>query len=315
MLEMSNINAVLKSRPKNLKKNEVEAWVARIASAPNNSNLKKYSANLNRLLKAITVNEALAKWHRGGPAWKLNKMRNFLNGVNEPKYLDLPFLIKMSNSYNKSGNTILSNAANALISNVPLQNRNIKPYTGKILFHGSKSVIRHGYPNNPKGNWFAESVHQAILHALGRYNAPNTKRYLYVYHVRTPPPRLIEVKTAADFANLGINITRTLRENGNWAFTNANYNVASGICDLVKEVDGWRFVADQTQVMLCRPKKFLKLHKAYEIMGRAPAGGAPSFRVNMRGGGSARWHRHRGTVYALRQIWPKLPVNTRRQAG
>ncbi len=297
----ARMNAYLKSRPKNLKKNELEALAVEIASAANNSNIKKHSANLNRLMKSIAINEALTKYH--GQTWTRNRMRNFINGVTKPTHAHLPFLVKIANKYNKSGNSLLADAANAVIIKIPLKNWAPKPYAGKILFHGSPKLIRHGYPDSENGNWFAESVHQSVLHAFARSNSKNAKKYLYVYHVRPKPPKLIEINTERNFENLGMNLVRTNRENGNWAFTNANYQVAESLCEY-KVADGWRFIRDQTQVMLCNPKKFLRLHKAYEITGRAPSD--PSFRTSHYNGKSAMWFRAKGTVYGLKQIWPKL---------
>lgn len=297
---MSNIaEEYLKRKPKNIRKSSLQAFIAQLASAPNSALFQKHSKALKKLLEAVELNEQLAAFHKNSPA-NLNKMRNFFNGVIKPTHANLAFLIKMSTNYYSQGNNKLANATNNLIRKIPRKVWKPVPYTGKVLFHGTKNVLKGNYPNKKEGNWFAESVHQSVLHAFGQNNNKTSKKYLYVYHVRSPAPKLIHINAARNFANFVMNITRGYRSEGNWNFSNANYNTATELCQM-KIADGWYFPRDQTQVMLCDPKKFLKIYRIYEITGGAPT--SPSFRIKNQN--TAMWIREKGTVYGLKKIWPR----------
>jgi hypothetical protein len=136
---------------------------------------------------------------------------------------------------------------------------------GKTLYHGSINKLTTGYPNNPKGNWFSTDPKQSILHTVSaartnKYTIP----YLYIYKV-IHSPRLIKFNTPANFNALARKMGLVLPKGRNtFAFSNENYKVAAQVC---KEgvYDGWWFPADQSQVVLCEPMKFLKFVKVLEI--------------------------------------------------
>ena len=136
---------------------------------------------------------------------------------------------------------------------------------GKTLYHGTNRKLPSGFPNKPDGNWFATDPMQSILHAVvyaGR-NASNVP-YLYIYKV-TKSPRIIRFASANNFNTYAKSLGFTLPNGKNtFAFESLNYNIAARLCKN-NVYDGWWFPADQTQVMLCNPSKFLKLVKVLHI--------------------------------------------------
>ena len=199
-----------------------------------------------------------------------------------------------ANGFNKVGMELY-----ILLANAPLKTNWNKLNVSKLpktLYHGSGTLLKQGYPNKPGGTWFAKSPHQSILHAVARSSGP---KYLYVYHFRAAKPKLIDIKTSDDFYNLGVHLTRS---NRNFAFSNENYMVAKDLCRLSKELgaDGWHFPRDQDQIMLCEPKKFLRLHRVYTIEG-AGAARSPNFKINW-AANEARWKRPRGLRYGLKNV-------------
>ena len=247
------------------------------------------------------------------------RLANLLSGRREPTRENIQFLankkvnmmgINNSNNNSNSGKSnsywedyykILTNI-NKILNKIPVRtNWNMVNFTAPALFHGSATLLKRGYPDKPGGSWFAKSPHQSILHAINRGNGKPS--YLYVYHMRTPPPRLIDVKTVSDFNKLGLNLTRAPPNNlgSTYAFGASNFNVASRLCALTPKIaDGWHFPRDQDQVMLCEPKKFLKLYKAYKIKGTAPPLTVP-YTVNW-AARESRWKRPKGLRYNLEPI-------------
>lgn len=149
---------------------------------------------------------------------------------------------------------------------------------GKTLYHGTTQKLPSGFPNKPDGNWFATDPMQAILHAVvhaGR-NA-NKVPYLYIYKV-TRVPKLINFASPNNFNAYAKSLGFKLPNGKNtFAFESLNYNIAARLCQN-KVYDGWWFPADQTQVMLCTPSKFLKLVKVLHIS--RPPGAAYRMRFN-----------------------------------
>jgi hypothetical protein len=247
------------------------------------------------------------------------RLANLLSGQREPTRENIPFLVNKklnmmtaTSSNNNSNNgrpnsywedyyKILSNIKK-ILNKIPVRtNWNMVNFTAPALFHGSPRLLKHGYPDKPGGSWFAKSPHQSILHAINRANGKPS--YLYVYHMKTPPPRLIDVKTVSDFNKLGLNLTRSAPNNlgKTYAFGSSNFNVATRLCALTPKIaDGWHFPRDQDQVMLCEPKKFLRLYKAYRIKGTAPPRTLP-YTVNW-AAHESRWKRPRGLRYNLEPI-------------
>lgn len=136
---------------------------------------------------------------------------------------------------------------------------------GKTLYHGSINKLATGYPTNPDGNWFSTDPRQSILHAVqsagrNKYKIP----YVYIYKV-IHSPKLIKFNTPANFNALAKKLGLVLPKGAyTFAFSNENYKVAAHVC---KEgvYEGWWFPADQSQVVLCQPMKFLKFVKVLEI--------------------------------------------------
>lgn len=244
-------------------------------------------------------------------------LTNLLSGRYEPTRANLRFLINRKlnmmsgsnsnnekpNSYFNERNAILNNIQK-IINKIPVKtNWNMVNFTAPALFHGSPSLLKKGYPDKPGGSWFAKSPHQSILHAINRGNGKPS--YLYVYHLKKPLPRLIDIKTVNNFNKLGINLTRSAPNNINlgstYAFGSSNFNMASKLCGITpKFADGWHFPRDQDQVMLCEPKKFLKLYKAYKIKGTAPSQTLP-YRVNW-AAQKSQWKRPKGLRYNLELV-------------
>ena len=192
----------------------------------------------------------------------MSKLNNFLSGKNDPTINDLFYLLQQYNRVKYSSRNKANKIAN-LINTIPYKT-NWRMINLKVpsLFRGTNRLYPSGYPDKPNGSWFAKSPHQAILHAIVRQPA-----YLYVYHLRATP-RLIDIKTSNDFRNLGNHLLRYNNKSGNYAFSERNRNMSKMLCQSLSHVaDGWHFPRDQDQVMLCNPKKFLKLHRVYKITG------------------------------------------------
>jgi hypothetical protein len=151
-------------------------------------------------------------------------------------------------------------------------------HVGKTLYHGTTQKLPSGFPNKPDGNWFATDPMQAILHAVvhaGR-NA-NKVPYLYIYKV-TNSPRIIKFASPNNFNTYAKSLGFKLPNGKNtFTFASLNYNIAKRLCQN-NLYDGWWFPADQTQVMLCNPSKFLKLVKILRIS--RPPGVAYRLRFN-----------------------------------
>lgn len=225
-----------------------------------------------------------------------SRLRNLLNGRRAPTVNNIELLV------NELGSAINKNTSNQLeeiLNKIPLpvkRNLNLVNFTAPALFHGRPSLLKNGYPAKPGGSWFAKTPQQAILHAVsGSLGEPS---YLYVYHFKKTP-KLINIKSSRDFNNVGTWLARYTPVGG-WAFSNANYSIAKKLCKLTPKIaDGWYFPKDQNQVMLCEPRKFLKLYKVYKIQGSNTR--SPNFRVN-RVANEAYWIRPKGLRYGLQPV-------------
>ena len=136
---------------------------------------------------------------------------------------------------------------------------------GKTLYHGTTRKLPSGFPTSPDGNWFATDPMQSILHATRSSGRDANKvPYLYIYKV-TRLPKIINFASPNHFnafaKSLGFKLPKGINT---FAFESLNYNIAKRLCQN-KVYNGWWFPADQTQVMLCDPSKFLKLVKVLEI--------------------------------------------------
>jgi len=226
------------------------------------------------------------------------KLREMLKGNRLPTVNNLEWLVMEiwnihCNGSNVSNCNARANAIQNLINKIPIKtNWNTVNFRAPALFHGSGSLLKKGYPTAAGGSWFAKSPHQSILHAIARTG--NAPAYLYVYHLKKTP-KLININSSANFNKLGIHLVREAPENG-WAFSNANYRVAERLCEITpKLADGWHFPKDQTQVMLCKPKEFLELYKAYKIESYTKTI-EPKFRLNY-SGNRGYWLRPMGLKY------------------
>jgi uncharacterized short protein YbdD (DUF466 family) len=225
-------------------------------------------------------------------------LQNFLSGRRFPTLNNLEYLVySLGNNYSNAGNLF---NIRELINKIPYKrNWNMVNFTAPALFHGSKTFLSNGYPTKTTGTWFAKTPHQAILHAIARTRG-GMPSYLYVYHFRTRHPKLINIKTSEEFNKLGLHLVRENRNNG-WAFGNANFNMSKKLCEITPKIaNGWHFPRDQSQVMLCNPRKFLKLYKVYKITGRAGVR-SPNFRINY-AANEAYWRRPKGLQYGLQPV-------------
>ena len=224
----------------------------------------------------------------------MSKLNNFLTGKIVPTTNDLFFLLQAYNRVKyKPENRQKAHELMNLINSIPYKtNWKMINLSAPTLFHGTNKILPSGYPDKPEGSWFAKSPHQAILHTITREPA-----YLYVYHLRTKP-RLIDIKTSNDFRNLGNHLLRYNNKPMNFAFSERNRNMSKTLCQRLPHIaDGWHFPRDQDQVMLCNPKKFLKLYKVYKITG-AKTGLHVNFVTNT-SYNRAYFKRPRGIKYGL----------------
>jgi hypothetical protein len=138
--------------------------------------------------------------------------------------------------------------------------------TGKYLYHGTLRKMASGFPNKPGGSWFATDPLQSILHAVQHSGSFNTKTpYLYIYKVINTP-KIIKFNTVNNFNKFAINMGFQLEKNQKtFAFSGENYGIARKLCSN-GVYDGWWFPADQTQVVLCNPSRFLKFIKVLKII-------------------------------------------------
>jgi hypothetical protein len=297
----------------------VVANIEKNAANPNTQHLVTKN-RINKAMNQISLMNNITHLLRGQLARRLNNVMNMhpaikglrakpnaqkrlqqiYTGVVKPTRDDVHLLASSIYSLNDMGWKNVANKLRNVLKNVPIKTNLNKLNASKLpkaLYHGSGTLLKKGYPNKPGGTWFAKTPHQSILHALARSMGP--KYYLYVYHFREVKPKLIDIKTSEDFDNLGLNLTRKYEK---IAFSNENYQVAKKLCRLSTELgaDGWHFPRDQDQIMLCEPKKFLKLYRAYTIEG---SGGAhpPNFRVNY-AANQARWLRPKGVRYGLKNV-------------
>jgi hypothetical protein len=136
---------------------------------------------------------------------------------------------------------------------------------GKYLYHGSINKLSTGFPTKKNGNWFSTDPLQSILHSLSlsakdEYKVP----YLYIYKV-AKEPNIIKFNTPNNFNSYATSMGAQLgKSNETFAFSNANYNIAKKLCEN-GTYNGWWFPADQEQVMLCDPPKFLRFIKVLRI--------------------------------------------------
>jgi hypothetical protein len=137
--------------------------------------------------------------------------------------------------------------------------------TGKYLYHGTLRKLASGFPNKSEGNWFATDPLQSILHALQASGSYDTRvPYLYIYKV-IRNPNIIKFNTSANFNKFATNSGFKLEKGKKtFAFSGENYSIARKLC-ANGVYDGWWFPADQTQVMLCNPSKFLRFIKVLKI--------------------------------------------------
>jgi hypothetical protein len=163
---------------------------------------------------------------------------------------------------------------------------------GTTLYHGTVRRLPSGFPNRPSGNWFATDPLQSILHALSSAGRVENKApYLYIYKV-IRSPKIISFATANNFnryaKGLGFKLPKGMNT---FAFESLNYNIAKRLCEN-KIYNGWWFPADQTQVMLCDPSKFLKFVKVLEI--KRPEKGF--YRVRWNNGMFSKYNKNKFTT-------------------
>lgn len=182
----------------------------------------------------------------------------------------------------------------------------MKKLLGRSLYHGTGNVlIPNGFPTMKEGNWFSTNPNEARLHAV--LSSKTDYGLLYVYKV-IKEPNIIKFDTVKEFNSYANEVAKfVIRKT--WAFSENDKHIAIQLCK--KGIyDGWWFPMDQSQVMLCNPKKFLRLVKILHI--DKPRGAhRPTFKRNNKG---ARLVKHndnkfKATPITLNNVF-KL-VNTR----
>ena len=137
--------------------------------------------------------------------------------------------------------------------------------SGKYLYHGTLRKMPTGFPNRKDGNWFATDPAQSILHAVQHSgSSDNRTPYLYIYKVINTP-KLIKFETVNNFNKFAKGLGFKLeKKQKTFAFSGEDYSIARRLCSN-GIYDGWWFPADQTQVVLCNPSRFLKFVKVLKI--------------------------------------------------
>lgn len=137
---------------------------------------------------------------------------------------------------------------------------------GDTIYHGTAQKLRGDYPSNDGGNWFAVERGQSELHAIDRLRQRDPDAdgeptaYLYQYRV-VAPLRLLNFGNQKFYAQAVRDfIDPSLR--GQDPFDMGNGMAAARLCRASK-FDGWINVFDQSEIMICQPRKFLELEGIY----------------------------------------------------
>lgn len=129
-----------------------------------------------------------------------------------------------------------------------------------ILYHGSKTRLPTGYSENEQAAWFSLDYTQSLLHTINQYFPTRQvlttcQSYMYKYEV-IKPVRLLEL-TGENFPIISKALTgKALRP-----FTGDDYVLSKAICEHRAQlgIDGWIFLDDQRQVMICNPREYLRV--------------------------------------------------------
>ena len=141
---------------------------------------------------------------------------------------------------------------------------------GKYLYHGTSALGNSFIPNRQGGNWFSTQAKQSILHSIS--TRVTQVAVLYMYKV-VKPIKIKKINSEAEFNKWALKNFDIKPENGfrTLAFSGNNKQVAEALC-ATGTYDGWWFPKDQSQVMICNPKKFLQLVKIKYIIVRGSPG-------------------------------------------
>lgn len=166
---------------------------------------------------------------------------------------------------------------------------------GTKLYHGSSERISGGFPNKATGSWFSTDKKQSIWHALA---GGLHQSVLYEYEV-IKPLRIKHFPSIANFnkwaLNQGHNFPTGFKS---FVYGSGNIKVASKMC-AGPDYNGWALPSLQRQVMICRPKEFLKLVTVYKIKSNA---GKNNFNFWTSPNGNVLWKPNNSVTYNIHQV-------------
>lgn len=130
---------------------------------------------------------------------------------------------------------------------------------GTTLYHGTPYKLNGDIPNKQGGSWFSTNKNQSVYHAI----AGPSKRQILLYKYKVIKPiKVIYFSSIANFDKWCLNQGFAKIANANFALFN-RYG-ATKICS-ESEYAGWSMPSLQRQVMLCKPKEYLRLSEIYRV--------------------------------------------------
>ena len=166
---------------------------------------------------------------------------------------------------------------------------------GKKLYHGSVNRLPNGIPNRTTGSWFATNMNQSAMHAL---YANVGEAVVYEYTV-IQPIRVIHFNSIANFNKWATNQGANKGSKVSFIVSAANKILAEKLC-ASGTYDGWSFPSLQKQIMICNPRKFLRLDAVYRVKSN-------SKNINFSIGNTGVRYNYTQNPGNLNIMWSKVP--------